>query len=62
MWVGKGAFFNPQNDKGNNGKVIFNAIIVKNLYFNRQNIIAQAGSFALSQANAVQQNVLRLLQ
>ena len=30
--------------------------------FNRQNIIAQAGSFALSQANVVQQNVLRLLQ
>lgn len=30
--------------------------------FNKQNIIAQAGSFALSQANSVQQNVLRLLQ
>lgn len=30
--------------------------------FNKQNIIAQAGSYALSQANATQQNVLRLLQ
>ncbi len=30
--------------------------------FNKQNIIAQAGSYAMSQANAVQQNVLRLLQ
>ncbi len=30
--------------------------------FNKQNIIAQAGSYALSQANAMQQNVLRLLQ
>ena len=30
--------------------------------FNRQNIIAQAGTYAMSQANAVQQNVLRLLQ
>ena len=30
--------------------------------FNKQNIIAQAGSYAISQANQVQQNVLRLLQ
>ncbi|QEZ88262.1 flagellin [Aliarcobacter cibarius] len=30
--------------------------------FNKQNIIAQAGSYAISQANAVQQNVTRLLQ
>ena len=30
--------------------------------FNKQNIIAQAGTYALSQANAIQQNVLRLLQ
>ena len=30
--------------------------------FNKQNIIAQAGSYAISQANAVQQNVSRLLQ
>lgn len=30
--------------------------------FNKQNIISQAGSYALSQANSVQQNVLRLLQ
>eukprot|EP00792_Barthelona_sp_PAP020_P007566 TRINITY_DN3152_c4_g2_i1.p1 TRINITY_DN3152_c4_g2~~TRINITY_DN3152_c4_g2_i1.p1 ORF type:complete len:494 (-),score=104.98 TRINITY_DN3152_c4_g2_i1:351-1832(-) len=30
--------------------------------FNKQNIIAQAGSYAISQANTVQQNVLRLLQ
>jgi flagellin len=30
--------------------------------FNKQNIISQAGSYAISQANAVQQNVLRLLQ
>jgi flagellin len=30
--------------------------------FNKQNIIAQAGTYALSQANQVQQNVLRLLQ
>ncbi|WP_320035322.1 flagellin [Halarcobacter sp.] len=30
--------------------------------FNRQNIIAQAGSYAISQANTVQQNVLKLLQ
>jgi flagellin len=30
--------------------------------FNKQNILAQSGSYALSQANAVQQNVLRLLQ
>ncbi|WP_416829940.1 flagellin, partial [Helicobacter ganmani] len=26
------------------------------------NILAQAGSYAMSQANAVQQNILRLLQ
>ena len=30
--------------------------------FDKQNIIAQAGTYALSQANAIQQNVLRLLQ
>jgi flagellin len=30
--------------------------------FNKQNIVAQAGSYAISQANATQQNVLRLLQ
>jgi flagellin len=30
--------------------------------FNKQNIIAQAGTYAMSQANAVQQNVMRLLQ
>lgn len=30
--------------------------------FSKHNILAQSGSFALAQANAVQQNVLRLLQ
>jgi flagellin len=30
--------------------------------FNKQNIISQAGAYAISQANAMQQNVLRLLQ
>ena len=30
--------------------------------FNKQNIIAQAGTYAMSQANAAQQNVTRLLQ
>ena len=30
--------------------------------FNKQNIIAQAGTYAQSQANAVQQNITRLLQ
>ncbi len=30
--------------------------------FAKQNILAQSGSYAMSQANAVQQNVLRLLQ
>jgi flagellin len=30
--------------------------------FNKQNIIAQAGTYAMSQANAAQQNVMRLLQ
>ncbi|WP_298751612.1 flagellin [uncultured Arcobacter sp.] len=30
--------------------------------FNKNNIISQAGSYAMSQANSVQQNVLRLLQ
>ncbi|XPV68891.1 MAG: flagellin [Halarcobacter sp.] len=30
--------------------------------FNKQNIISQAGSYAISQANNTQQNVLRLLQ
>lgn len=31
-------------------------------HFNKQNIIAQAGTYALSQANNVQQNVMKLLQ
>ena len=30
--------------------------------FNKLNILSQAGSYAISQANATQQNVLRLLQ
>ena len=30
--------------------------------FNKLNIISQAGSYAISQSNAVSQNVLRLLQ
>ena len=30
--------------------------------FNKQNLLAQSGSYAMSQANAVQQNVMRLLQ
>ncbi len=30
--------------------------------FNKQNIIAQAGTYAMSQANAIQQNIMRLLQ
>ncbi len=30
--------------------------------FNKQNILAQAGTYAMSQANSVQQNVMRLLQ
>ena len=30
--------------------------------YNKLNIIAQAGSYAISQANSTQQNVLRLLQ
>jgi len=30
--------------------------------FNKQNIIAQAGTYAISQANAISQNVMRLLQ
>ena len=30
--------------------------------FNKQNIVAQAGTYAMSQANSIQQNVLRLLQ
>ena len=30
--------------------------------FSKHNILAQSGSFAMAQANAVQQNVLRLLQ
>ncbi len=30
--------------------------------FNKQNILAQSGTYAMSQANAVQQNVLKLLQ
>lgn len=30
--------------------------------FNKQNIISQAGTYAMSQSNSIQQNVLRLLQ
>ncbi len=30
--------------------------------FNKQNILAQSGTYAMSQANAIQQNVLKLLQ
>jgi flagellin len=30
--------------------------------FNKQNIISQAGSYAMTQANSIQKNVLRLLQ
>ncbi len=30
--------------------------------FNKRNLLAQSGSYAMSQANAVQQNVMRLLQ
>ncbi|MGZ5208785.1 MAG: flagellin, partial [Sulfuricurvum sp.] len=30
--------------------------------FSKYNILSQAGSYAMSQANAVQQNVLKLLQ
>ncbi|MGD9970916.1 MAG: flagellin, partial [Sulfuricurvum sp.] len=30
--------------------------------FNKLNILAQSGSYAMSQANTVQQNVLKLLQ
>ena len=30
--------------------------------FNKQNIISQAGTYAMSQANQVQQNIMRLLQ
>jgi flagellin len=30
--------------------------------FNKQNIVSQAGTYAMSQANSIQQNVLRLLQ
>jgi len=30
--------------------------------FSKYNILAQSGGYAMSQANAVQQNVLRLLQ
>ncbi len=30
--------------------------------FNKQNIIAQAGTYSISQANQVQQNILKLLQ
>jgi len=35
---------------------------VESANFNKQNIISQAGTYAISQANQVQQNVLRLLQ
>ncbi|MEA3315020.1 MAG: flagellin, partial [Campylobacterota bacterium] len=31
-------------------------------YFNKQNIIAQAGSYAMSQANTMAQNITKLLQ
>ncbi|MBQ7135992.1 flagellin, partial [Campylobacter sp.] len=30
--------------------------------FSKHNILAQSGSYAMSQANAVQQNILKLLQ
>jgi flagellin len=30
--------------------------------FNKHNLLAQSGSYAMSQANAVQKNVMRLLQ
>jgi len=30
--------------------------------FNKHNLLAQSGSYAMSQANATQQNVMRLLQ
>ena len=30
--------------------------------FNRLNILAQSGNFAMAQANNVQQNIIRLLQ
>jgi len=30
--------------------------------FNKQNIISQAGTYAISQANSTSQNVMRLLQ
>ena len=30
--------------------------------FNKYNILAQSGSYAMSQANTIQQNVMRLLQ
>jgi len=30
--------------------------------FSKRNLLAQSGSYAMSQANAVQQNVMRLLQ
>ena len=30
--------------------------------FNKYNLLAQSGSYALSQANTIQQNVMRLLQ
>lgn len=30
--------------------------------FNKQNIISQAGTYAMSQSNSIQQNILRLLQ
>jgi flagellin len=30
--------------------------------FSKHNILAQSGSYAMSQANSVQQNVMRLLQ
>ena len=30
--------------------------------FNKHNLLAQSGSYALSQANQVQQNVMKLLQ
>ena len=36
--------------------------IAEQTNYNKLNIIAQAGSYAISQANSTQQNVLRLLQ
>lgn len=35
---------------------------VESTNFNKRNLLAQSGSYAMSQANAIQQNVMRLLQ